>query len=197
VRIALVALVLVACSSTADSTRPSNREHDVRDSSFSSPVSGLAIALEIPPSARAGDSQTARLHLRNTTTVPLRVYFLEPDVFRSFQSNLLVRDASGKVVGASEPSPPHGYLPRESDFPLLAPGETKTFTQSLPLDASGLAAGGRFDVEWTYSNSVTEWKGGAQTLDGPTQPLFGGGPIPHIWTGRVSISAPIALEPRR
>jgi len=163
---------------------------------FGAPVSGLAIALELPASARAGEAVTARLHLRNTGAAPLRIYFLEPEVFRSFQSALLVRDAAGTVVGAPEVSPPHGYLPRESDFPSIAAGDTKTFTQTLSLESRALAAGGSFTVEWTYSNTINEWKGGAQTLDGPTEPLFGGGPIPNIWTGRVVTSAPLVVTPR-
>lgn len=147
---------------------------------FEAPVSGLSIGLELDGGA------PARLHFRNAGSEPIRIYFLAPEVFRSFQSSLRVRDASGKVVGFTDASPPHGYLPQESDFPLIAPGATTTFTQKVPA----MSAGGT--VEWTYSNSITEWKGGAQTLDGPTRPLFGGGPIPHIWTGKVvtSVSAP-------
>jgi len=143
---------------------------------FEAPVSGLSIALELDA------SETARLHFRNASAEPIRIYFLEPEVFRSFQSTLRVRDASGKVVGFTDVSPPHGYVPAESDFPLIAPGQTTTFTQTLPATSAGGT------VEWTYSNSITEWKGGAQTLDGPTTPLFGGGPIPHIWTGTASTS---------
>lgn len=164
--------------------------------SFGAPVSGLATALELPASARAGEQVVARLHVRNTGSSPLRIYFLEPEVFRSFQSSLYIFDATGKLVGAPAVSPPHGYLPRESDFPLIAPGETKTFTQALSLDAPALAAGGTFTVQWTYSNSITEWKGGTQTLDGPTQPLFGGGPIPYIWTGKIVATAPLVVAPR-
>lgn len=164
--------------------------------SFGAAVSGLAGAVELPASARAGSSLTATLHVRNTSSAPLRIYLLEPEVFRSFQSTLYVRDAAGKVVGAPAVSPPHGYLPRESDFPLIAAGETKTFTQTLALDDAAFAAGGSFTVEWTYSNTITEWKGGAQTLDGPTQPLFGGGPIPYIWTGKLTASAALVVTPR-
>ena len=157
--------------------------------SYATPVAGLAIALEVPDSARAGDTATARLHLRNTTGSPVRVYFLAPEFFRSFQSSLYVRDASGKLAGVPEVSPPHGYLPKESDFPLLAAGETKTFTQSFKVPA----APGTYTVEWTYSNTVTEWKGGAQTLDGPMPTLLGGGPIPYIWTGKIVTSATLVV----
>lgn len=163
---------------------------------FGAPVGGLAIALELPASARAGDDVTAKLLVRNTSSAPIRIYLLEPEVFRSFQSSLYIRNASGHVIGAPELSPPHGYLPRESDFPLIGAAETKTFTQTLPLRDPGLAAGGAFTVAWTYSNTITEWKGGAQTLDGPTQPLFGGGPIPYIWTGRSSATASLKIVPR-
>jgi hypothetical protein len=137
------------------------------------------------------------LHFRNTGSAPVRIYMLEPEVFRSFQSSLFVHDAAGKLVGAPPVSPPHGYLPRESDFPLIAPGETRTFTQTLALDDAALAPGGSFTVEWTYSNTIAEWKGGAETLDGTTKPLFGGGPIPYIWTGKVVASAALVVEARR
>ena len=192
-RLGRAAIVLCACSSAS----PSPQGHGVSVPRFGAAVSGLATALELPASARAGDSVVARLDVRNTGTTPLRIYLLEPEAFRSFQSALYLFDPTGKMVGAPEVSPPHGYLPRESDFPVIAPGQTRTFTQTLSLDAPALAAGGTFTVQWTYSNSVTQWKGGTQTLDGPTKPLFGGGPIPYIWTGEVIASAPLVVTPRR
>ena len=42
-------------------------------------------------------------------------------------------------------------------------------------------------VTWTYENDITRWEGGAQTLDGVTEPLFGGEEIPHIWTGELVV----------
>lgn len=105
-----------------------------------------------------------------------------------------------------QPEPrPHGYVVTEKDFHLLGPGEEKTFKQSLyvaqfaPQGRSvepikGFEQGGAFRVRWTYENSITEWKGGAVTLDGPTQSLFGGGPIPHIWTGKVEAEAALHVE---
>jgi hypothetical protein len=188
VHLAVIAILLFACSSPGKT---------VSAPAFGAAVSGLACALELPASARAGEAVTARLHFRNASSARLRIYMLEPEVFRSFQSSLFIRDATGKVVGVPPVSPPHGYLPRESDFPVIAPGETKTFTQALALDDAALAGGGSFTVEWTYSNTITEWKGGAQTLDGPTKPLFGGGPIPYIWSGKIVASATLVVEPRR
>lgn len=44
-------------------------------------------------------------------------------------------------------------------------------------------------VSYTYENTVTRWEGGIRTVDGPTQAVFGGGPIPHIWTGKLTVDA--------
>lgn len=161
---------------------------------WSAPLDGLSIALELPPGRQPpGGALTATLHVKNVGAEPRRIYLLEPERFRSFQSRFAVRTADGTPVMATPGSPPHGYLPRESDFPLIGPGEERRFSQTLPLHDPALAAGGRVTVTWTYENAITAWQGGIQTLDGPTQPLFGGGPIPGIWVGELSVSAVLEL----
>jgi len=60
---------------------------------------------------------------------------------------------------------PHGYRTTEKDFPLLAPGDTREFTQAFSLDPmkpgpgtaterrGGFEAGKTVRVAWTYENS--------------------------------------------
>ena len=55
--------------------------------------------------------------------------------------------------------------------------------------------GGTFWVEWTYENQVERWEGGLLTMDGPTQELFGGEDIPHIWLGSLRSGTTIEVVP--
>ncbi|HZF49419.1 MAG TPA: hypothetical protein VE093_12260 [Polyangiaceae bacterium] len=205
-RAALLALALASGAVACEGRSPSSMTSAPTTSSWVQ-ANGLEVQLEMPAKPVSGVSGgrpspvAVTLRFRNASQQPLRFYLIEGEPFRSFQSLLLVYEqGSGKLVTAQPDPRPHGYVVTEKDFHLLAPGEEKTFTQSLyvarvarggpsvePLE--GFEKGGAFRVRWKYENSVTQWKGGAMTLDGPTQSLFGGGPIPHIWTGKVEAEA--------
>jgi hypothetical protein len=153
---------------------------------WSTPVDGIRIRIDAPtPSVRAGESVTMALTVENTSDRPRRIYMLGPEVFRAMISDLRVLDADGKPIGMSQPEPhPHGYLPTEADFPLIAANSQQRFTQHLSVDAA--LAPGPITVVWDYENKITSMPGGIQTLDGTTKPLFGGGDIPDIWTGELT-----------
>lgn len=162
--------------------------------------SRLQVQLEITDEVKMDriPMRTARLHFRNLTAEPLRIYLPTPDAFRWGISGIVMRAPSGTTLLIPEPRP-HGYVVTENDFPLLAPGEKKTFTQTFSLDPMkpgagtaterlpGFEAGAKVALRWTYENSIRRWEAGVQTLDGPTKALFDGGDIPHIWTGKLSV----------
>lgn len=156
---------------------------------------GLAVRLE-PPAApvAVGDSVELRLHFRNDGRAPLRVYLVQSEVFRALQSDVQVFAADGEFLDAQPEPHPHGYVVSERDFPAIAPGETQVHSQTLRLTGSRFAGQtGPLRLRWTYRNSIDAWKGGVQTLDGPTRTLFGGGPIPGIWRGEVVVEASLPL----
>jgi hypothetical protein len=166
---------------------------------WSPPSAGLRVALDLPAGPhRAGTQVTVGLRFRNVGKTPLRVYLLAPEAFRASQSTFLVLrpGPGGSLVSIQPPPRPHGYLPRESDFPALAPGKTLAATQTLSLADPAFRSGGRFVLAWTYENAVTRLAGGARTLDGVTRPLFGGGPIPGIWTGKLRVEATLDVQAR-
>lgn len=137
-----------------------------------------------------------RLHFRNATSEPLRIYMPRPDAFRFGISSVVLTPKGGSPLLVPEPRP-HGYTIGEDDFILLAPREERVVSQSFTVDPMspgrgvetarrpGFEKGTSVAVRWTYENAMTAWPGGAQTLDGVTKPLFGGGPIPHLWTGKL------------
>jgi hypothetical protein len=162
---------------------------------------GLEIWFEIRPGARMERIalRTLALHFKNASGDPIRIYLPQSEAFRSASSWIRFVSAHGRFV---EPDPrPHGYQVTEIDFPLLAPGEERTFEQSFSLDPivpgpgnrserrKGFDSGTPVRVSWTYENRIVRWAGGAQTLDGPTKTLFGGNEIPNIWVGKLSVDA--------
>jgi hypothetical protein len=183
--IAVLTLAILGCSSA-----PARQVGgDGATARWSEEQDGLQIRLELPASAqRIGTTVQARLH------VPIRLYFIVEEPFRGFQSRLAILRPDTRERLSVQPEPlPHGYVVTERDFPLLEPGATRAFAQSLDLPASALGSGGSFVVEWTYENEIERWTGGVQTLDGPTQELFGGERIPHIWTGRLAVTADLLV----
>lgn len=68
---------------------------------------------------------------------------------------------------------------------------TASRVHNIPNDrgraAAGLRRGRHGAGTLGLGNQITRWEGGVQTLDGPTKALFGGGDIPHIWTGRLVV----------
>jgi hypothetical protein len=210
-RAGLFAVVLV-WGAIACEKRSSVPMTDAPTTSSWAHASGLEVQLEMPAKPVSGVSGdrplpvATTLRFRNASSQPLRFYLIESEPFRSFQSRLAVFEPGGGDFLTMQPEPrPHGYVVTEKDFHLLAPGEAKTFKQSLyvarvapggrsVVPLTGFERGGTFRVRWTYQNSVTQWKGGAMTLDGTTKQLFGGGPIPHIWTGKVETEAMLHVK---
>ena len=161
---------------------------------WSDPVDGIRIRLDPPrPSAKPGESLTMTLVVHNTSDKPRRIYMLGPEVFRSTLSDFWLVGDDGKLIGPPQPEPhPHGYLPTEADFPLIAAGAEQRFQQTLAIPQD--APRGTATVRWRMSNRVKRMEGGLQTLDGPTKPLFGGGDIPDIWLGEVKAQTTITIE---
>jgi hypothetical protein len=140
--------------------------------------------------------RTVTLHFRNAGKDPLRLYLPE----QAFRANISTLTFTAGGHAFSEPEPrPHGYVVTEADFPLLTPGEEKTFDQSFTLDPmapgagtgtvrrQGFGDGASVRVSWTYENALTRWEGGRPTLDGPTRTVFGGQDIPYLWRGRLTV----------
>lgn len=158
----------------------------------------LEVRLEIKPEVVVDrvPMRTAVLHFRNLGKEPLRYYLPNGEAFRANISTLFFRPKSGDPLFVPEPHP-HGYVVTEADFHLLEPGQAREHTQPFTIDPfapgpgntskrmTGFEAGAEVDVRWVYENSIQRWKGGAQTLDGPTRELFDGGDIPYIWTGKL------------
>jgi hypothetical protein len=149
---------------------------------------GLQIRL-IAPDRRPVPRTTLEVGLafRNAGPDPLRLYWLASAPFRAMQSVLhLTAQPGARFLAVGPELRPHGYVVTEKDFVLLAPGEEWQTTQDLWLPASvEIQPSDTLVLGWSYQNDVTAWPGGIPTLDGPTHALFGGGPIPHIWTGRL------------
>jgi pimeloyl-ACP methyl ester carboxylesterase len=160
-------------------------------SSSSEPVDGLQVRLEPPAEAQAGQELRLGLVFHNTRQTPLRIYLIQSEPFRFGQSTLAVLGADDKLVSLQPQPRPHGYVVTESDFRLLEPGAELRVEQTL--STRGLAAG-ECTLSWTYENHVSSWPGGAITMEGPTKALFGGGPIPFIWTGKVNVRARLAIR---
>ena len=162
---------------------------------------GLEIFFEIRPGVRMDrvPMREAVLHFRNVSTEPVRFYLPRGEAFRAGMSTLRFQSGDRRFL---EPEPqPHGVVIEEADFPLLGPGEEKTFVQSFCLDPMqpgpgtetarrpGFEDGKTVEVSWTYANNIMRWQGGQLTLDGPTKTLFGGEDIPFIRTGALAVQA--------
>lgn len=181
----------VAGGTTVKTAVESNRAQD----------KGLEISFEIRPGVQLDSvpMRTAVLRFHNVSTQPVRFYLPRGEAFRAGISTL--RFQSGDAIFL-EPEPhPHGVVIEEADFPLLAPGEAKTFEQPFTLDPiqpgvgtntarrPGFEAGKTARVSWTYGNTIVRWAGGQMTLDGPMKTLFDGKDIPFIWTGELTVLA--------
>lgn len=162
---------------------------------WSAPVDGLSIAVEVPGNRLPAEKSVhLRLGFRNVTDQPIRIYLVQGDFFRSFQCSFFLQTPNGKGW-LGHISPPHGYVVTESDFPLIPPKGESWFDHSLGYDRAQIKG---FEAQtgliWTYSNEVEQWAGGVQTMDGPTQALFGGGKIPFIWKGQVTVTQPLTAS---
>ena len=186
--LACVVPLLVGCKATAAAGRPASVSEK-----------GLAFSCEVRPDVVEDrvPLRTAVLRFRNTTARPIRVYMPQTPEFRANISTLVLT-AGGEVYATPDPRP-HGYVVTEADFPEIAPGEERVFEQRFTLDPlvpgaqlrterrKGFGSGNPVTIRWTYENAITRWEGGKMTMDGPTKPLFDGGDIPNIWTGRVTV----------
>ena len=190
----LLALGMIACGQPSLGRQPQGGMSDM-EPSWSEVRRGLRIGLELPPQTPTlGETLEATLTFRSDSDDPIRVYLLESDAFRSFQSRFTLRHRGTGDIVSVQPEPlPHGYVVSENDFPLIAPKTTRAFTQRLDLCADALEAGERYLIEWTYENEIETWLGGAKTLDGPTSELFDGERIPYIWTGTLSNTSAVAV----
>jgi hypothetical protein len=157
----------------------------------------LEVRLEIPGGLhKAGEEVTVKLHFRNAGKQPLRIYLVVSEAFRFGQSELDLKSANPPDRPVAQPPPrPHGYKVTEKDFHLIQPGAKLAFDQTLRLDKTLVTGPGDYQVVWTYKNKIRRWKGGVQTLDGPTRELFGGKDIPHIWTGSIEAKAVVRVGP--
>lgn len=178
---------------TADGGAPATQRSDT------STDDRLEIWLEIAPGTTPDrvPMRTAVLHFRNVGTGPVRFYLPNGEAFRAGISTLIFAPDTAPPLFVPEPQP-HGYVVTEADFHLLEPGAATSFEQPFTIDPfppgnqpptrlAGFESGYPVPVSWTYENSLTRWEGGRQTLDGVTQPLFGGEEIPHIWTGKLVV----------
>ena len=162
---------------------------------------GLEISFEIRPEIRMDGvpMRTVVLRFHNVSTEPVRFYLPRGEAFRAGMSTLRFQAGDARFL---EPEPqPHGVVIEEADFPLLAPGEEKTFEQTFTLDPMqpgagthtarrpGFEDGKTVRVSWSYANKIVRWGGGQLTLDGPTKTLFEGKDIPFIWTGELVVEA--------
>jgi hypothetical protein len=213
--LALVAVALGACSRNAESVsnaptsagaaadapaRPPGSAVPSQSDELVSPTAthaGLEIGFALRREVRHDriPMRVFALRFKNVSDHPIRIYLPNSEPFRANISTIFIV-GSQRPMSVPEPHP-HGYMVSEIDFPLLAPGELRTFEQTFSLDRladgnrverePGFEAGTKTRVSWTYENEITSWKGGVQTFDGPTKELFGGGPIPHIWTGKLDV----------
>lgn len=191
--------LLLACSpaergeaGSSDPVHVEKGQDTMREHGWSEVVEGLQIRAELPPGPHhAGDSLLVTLHFRNVGSEPRRIYLLQSEPFRAMQSSFSLLRGEGPPDIQPEPRP-HGVVVGEHDFPELPAKGARSFTQTLvlPRDLSP----GPLGVEWTYENRIERWQGGVQTLDGPTQALFGGERIPGIWLGELSVRFEVVVE---
>ncbi len=121
------------------------------------------------------------LVFKNISKHPIRIYLINTEFFRSFQSYFYLL-ADGKHKFLTEISPPHGYVVTENDFHLIESNSEIIFKQTLLIDSAEIKTDlNKTHLEWTYKNKISKWEGGIQTLDGPTNKLFGGKEIPPMW----------------
>lgn len=201
----LLAALLTACSAPAPPTgltpttaaatlTPPPRASEPAVN-FTSVGDGLSARLVVPPGPHKFlTTVELGLELRNDGPTERRIYLIGTPTFRAMQSDLEILGPDGRAYDRQPDPHPHGYVVSEADFPAIAPGAIARFTQPLFLDPKlGANVPGDLQVRWTYHNTIESWAGGAQTLDGVTKPLFGGGRIPGIWLGNFSLAAPLPV----
>ena len=178
---------------------PSAGSEPLQSSSATS--DGLEISFALTPEVRNARIPTRVLVLRfkNVSSHPLRIYMPASEPFRANISTIYLLAGNALLV-FPEPHP-HGYVVTEVDFPLLAPGEQKSYEQTFSVEKlvpgsssvtqreKGFEPGALARVTWAYENEIERWQGGIKTLDGPTKNLFGGKDIPDLWRGKLEVKA--------
>lgn len=189
-----LALTLTAVGCSPSAPTPMN------NATASASANGLTISFTVRPGVEVDrvPMRTLLLHFRNVGKEPIRVFLPQAEAFRAAQS--VVSFVSGKERFMVPEPRPHGYAISEIDFPLIAPGEERTFEQRFTLDPMkpsagtatarrpGFEDGATVQIAWSYRNDLTRWRAGQATLDGPTRTVFGGGDIPGLWRGNLSVS---------
>jgi len=139
----------------------------------------LKISMELKE--RTEDTLSVNLIFKNVSQKPLRIYYIDDPLFSRTQNSFYLIDKHGKrYFELEEGPPPHGYVVSEKDFYLIEAKHKKQFGTRVAVPVKDPLA-----LEWVYSNQISSWRGGAQTLDGKTKILFGGREIPYIWSGSI------------
>jgi len=133
------------------------------------------------------------LIFKNTSEHPIRIYLINTEFFRSFQSYFYLL-FNGKFKFLSNISPPHGYVVTENDFHIIDPKSEIIFEQTLLIDDSDIDKDrNKTYIKWVYKNKISKWEGGIKTLDGQTKQLFDGNEIPYIWQGKVESTIEVEI----
>lgn len=159
-------------------------------------IDDLRIDAEIPPrSARPGSSVQVTLRFINVGSQPRTIFLIRSEEFRANQSTFVLERGAGVPPLVQPPPRPHGYVVTQADFHVVKPRAQLAFTQTLRLPPDLKI--GQYDVRWIYENTVDHWEGGTVTLDGPTQPVNDGKPIPGIWLGTIEDRFTVSVAGRR
>ena len=146
-------------------------------------IKELTMDLEITGNThKEGEEIELGLTFRNDKEEPLRLHFIENENFRFNSSVTVLKKEDRSPINPPFIAPPHGYILSEKDFYMLQPGEELRFQQSLEIKEPG-----EYILVWNYKNEGKVWKGGIETLDGPTVELFNGEEVPNIWVGENSV----------
>ncbi|MFA6431272.1 MAG: hypothetical protein WCV91_02675 [Candidatus Margulisiibacteriota bacterium] len=150
------------------------------------PVNNLSCYFESPSELKAGENNQITLNFKNYGHEPIRIYFVNGEMFRYGISTLYLRGEGKNGLFVIQPEPrPHGYVVTEKDFNLIDPGKEVSFVQNFYFQKVDGTKEEFADLTWVYKNFIKAWPGGKITLDGTTESLFGGGDIPNIWTGEI------------
>ena len=158
----------------------------MKNKNCSEEISGLKTCIQLKNrKIELNKDFKVNLIFKNNSEHPIRIYLINAEFFRSFQSYFYLL-FNGKAKFISNISPPHGYVVTENDFHLINSKSEMIFEQILSIDDADIENDlSDIYLEWTYTNKISKWEGNIKTLDGPTKELFDGKEIPYIWQGKV------------
>lgn len=194
----LLPLILIFLSGCSPETNVIKQNEISKDNApiWSVSKNGLRIGISIPKNELNIEARNkVKLYFHNISEKPIRIYFLKGYYFRSFQSFFYLETNEKKNQFISPLSPPHGYVVDEKDFHLINPSKMISFESTVNISnryREKFTNGSQ--LTWVYKNSITKWKGGLNTLNGPTKELFNGETIPYIWTGRTEVEIPVTIK---